>query len=46
VLGPEGSLSAYFDLDVIYNEALHKVIGYVASIGSKVLAIGTFVAKH
>ncbi|MEM1698173.1 MAG: glycosyltransferase [Thermofilaceae archaeon] len=42
----EGSTTAYFDLDTVYNEAFHKVVEYGASTGLKILAAGTFVAKR
>lgn len=43
---PEGSTTAYFDLDTVYNEAFHRVVEYGASTDLRVLTAGTFVAKR
>lgn len=42
----EGSTTAYFDLDMVYNEAFHKVVEYGASTGLRILVAGSFVARR
>ncbi|MEL9941102.1 MAG: glycosyltransferase family A protein [Desulfurococcus sp.] len=42
---PEGSITAYFDLDTIYSTAFHRIIGYAENI-DPVYAYGTLVGRR